>query len=97
MLDSTLMLSVLVALKFYLSLLALERRTDVKLCSVAVAALFLGTLGFLLRQFLKGMCAITGRGIGSHSSVFYKDPANFLKPVLYLFRSPLEPILSCIL
>lgn len=39
MLDSTLMLAVIVALKFYLALLALEIRTDVKLCSVAVAAL----------------------------------------------------------
>lgn len=85
------MLSLLAALKFYLSLLALEISTEVELCSVAVAALFLGTLGFFLRQSLKGMYAITGKGIGS------KGPAYFLKPVLYLFRSPLEPILSCML
>lgn len=91
------MLSLLAALKFYLSLLALEISTEVELCSVAVAALFLGTLGFFLRQSLKGMYAITGKGIGSHHSVFSKGPAYFLKPVLYLFRSPLEPILSCML
>lgn len=90
------MLSVLAALKFYLSLLALEMRIEVRICSVAVAALFLGRLGFLLRQSLKGVYAITGKCIGSRCSVvFYKGPAYFLIPVLYLFRSPLEQILSC--
>lgn len=85
------MLSLLATLKFYLPLLALEMRIEVRICSVAVAAL-------LLRQSLKGVYTITGKCIGSHCSVvFYKSPAYFLIPVLHLFRSPLEQILSCML
>lgn len=44
----TLVLSLLATLKFYLPLLALEMRIEVRICSVAVAAL-------LLRQSLKGV------------------------------------------
>lgn len=63
--------------------------------------LFSSRLAFLLRQHLKpidGMYSVNGKHIGSHSSVvLYSCPAYFPIPVLYLFRRPLEHILSSML
>lgn len=45
---------------------------EVRICNTGVAALFLSTMGFLLRQSLKGVYDITGRGIGYHSSIAFR-------------------------